>query len=533
MKSYATLNTKDFIATSVATHPYNTSPHLTSLTDMASQPGGEDQGSPLTSKYENSPWFQEFLAGIRGVAPALSLPDESPLGEEILNPTETEFSDGEVVNITFQIEMFTMMVGMRQQIHELTNTVTELTTTVKSLSNNARDLSTNVAASTAKIIPQTSTAQKESRTYAEAAAAPKETHAPKTPPKGKKRSATVGPTPPKNPKQKQKKEVKAPEDAAEPANDTPPPHPQPAPRPKTITIARRRIYGTRATPIPLPNSAKLEPQINIAIAKELQKWECSAPTILQIQINATTGTVSLTTPPGSELVKYTSYLAPMTTALNAVLPEGSQDYMEFRRAPTNSQVVIHGLSLEATSNDEETMLSVMKESLFVGQQVNITSARFLQKDPEIRLPKKFTSVVVAVLTDEVDKITPSVLIHGRYKASSVLMWHSNPTKQGKKCYQYGHPEEGCKATHHTCPICAGEHRLKEHKCTSPTCHRKGNSKIIADCCPVTPSKSAACGGNHPAYSVECPIQIQAKQDAKEYYDRSRASQSSEGMDTTK
>jgi len=68
---------------------------------MASQPGGEDQGSPLTSKYENSPWFQEFLAGIRGVAPALSLPDESPLREEILNPTETEFSDGEVVNVTF------------------------------------------------------------------------------------------------------------------------------------------------------------------------------------------------------------------------------------------------------------------------------------------------------------------------------------------------------------------------------------------------------------------------------------------------
>jgi len=64
----------------------------------------------------------------------------------------------------------------------------------------------------------------------------------------------------------------------------------------------------------------------------------------------------------------------MTTALNAVLPEGSQDYMEFRRARTDSQVVIHGLALEATSQDEETMLSVMKESLFVRHQVNVTSA---------------------------------------------------------------------------------------------------------------------------------------------------------------
>jgi len=193
-------------------------------------------------------------------------------------------------------------------------------------------------------------------------------------------------------------------------------------------------HASHTTPIPLPNSAKLELQISIAIAKELQKCGCSAPTNLQIQINVTTSTVSLTTPPGAELIEYTSYLAPMTMALNAVLPEGLQDYMEFRRAPTHSQVVIHGLSLEATSNDEETMLSVMKNSLFVGQQVNITSARFLQKDPEIRLPKKFTIVVVSVPADEVDKITPSVLIHSHYTASA-LMWHTNLTKQCKKCYQ--------------------------------------------------------------------------------------------------
>jgi len=86
----------------------------------------------------------------------------------------------------------------------------------------------------------------------------------------------------------------------------------------------------------------------------------------------------------------------MTTALNAVLPEGAHDCIEFRRAPTDSQVVIHGLALKATSNDEETMLSVMKESLFVGQEVNVTTARLLQKDPEVRLHRKFTSVVVSL-----------------------------------------------------------------------------------------------------------------------------------------
>ena len=175
---------------------------------MASQPGGQNQGSPLTSKFENSPWFQEFLAGIRGVAPALSLPEDSPLRKEILNLTESEFLDGEVVNVTIQIEMFTMMMGMRKQIHKLTNTVTELATTVKSLSNNARNLSTNVTASTAKIIPQVSIAQKQFRTYAEALAALRETPAPKTPPKGKKRLGTVGPISPKTPSRTRKKRSK-------------------------------------------------------------------------------------------------------------------------------------------------------------------------------------------------------------------------------------------------------------------------------------------------------------------------------------
>jgi len=233
-------------------------------------------------------------------------------------------------------------------------------------------------------------------------------------------------------------------------------------------------------------------------------------------MNSTTGTISLMTPLEAGSVKYTSYLALMTTALNATLPEGLQDYMEFRRAPTDSQVIIHEISLEATSNDDETLLSVMKESLLVEQQVNVSTARFLQKDPKVRQAKHYASVVVSVPTNEVDKITSSVLVHGHYKASA-LIWHSNPMKQGKKYYLYGHPEEGCKATHHTCPISAGEYRLKEHKCASPTCPRKDDRKIIADCCPVTLSKCAACSGNHPAYFVECPVKIKAKQDAKEHY----------------
>ena len=149
------------------------------------------------------------------------------------------------------------------------------------------------------------------------------------------------------------------------------------------------------------------------------------------------------------------------------------------------------------------------------QQVNITTARPLQKHPKIRQTKCYPSVVISVSTDEGDKITPSLLVHGRYKASA-LMWHSNLTKQCKKCYLYRHPEEGCKAIHHSCPNCASEHRLKEHKYLSSTCPKKGSRKIIADCCPITLSKCAACGGSpiskknnlHPAASY-APYELDA------------------------
>jgi len=195
---------------------------------------------------------------------------------------------------------------------------------------------------------------------------------------------------------------------------------------------------------------------------QLQKCRCSAPTNLQIQITPTNGTISLTTAPGTEAAKYMIYLAPMTTALSATLPEAARDYKEFKRAPTDTQVVIYRISLEGISNEEHSLYTVIIESLFMCQQVNITSARFLQNAPKIRQIKRYISVVISLPTDDVEKITPSVLVHGRHKFSEV-MWSSDSTKDCQQCSLYWHPEAGCKASKHTCPISASEHSLKEYK----------------------------------------------------------------------
>jgi len=116
------------------------------------------------------------------MVPKMSLPEDSALKDKILNPEEIQMSDGEVLNVTFQLEVLGVIQGLQHQVVNLTSTVDTLVATVKTLSNNAKDLSTNVAASAAKTTPQVSILQRpQTKSYAEAASQP-----PKTPAKGRK-----------------------------------------------------------------------------------------------------------------------------------------------------------------------------------------------------------------------------------------------------------------------------------------------------------------------------------------------------------
>ena len=77
----------------------------------------------------------------------------------------------------------------------------------------------------------------------------------------------------------------------------------------------------------------------------------------------------------------------MTAALKSVVPEALQDYTEFRQAPTEIQVIIHGIAVAPTNNDAETLSLIIKESLSIGYQITASSVRFLQKNPEVRREK--------------------------------------------------------------------------------------------------------------------------------------------------
>lgn len=66
-----------------------------------------------------------------------------------------------------------------------------------------------------------------------------------------------------------------------------------------------------------------------------------------------------------------------------------------------------------------------------------------------------------------------------------------PISQCHKCQKLGHHSKNCTSPHHICPICTGQHSLKD-------CTNRANEKC------------ANCGGSHTAFSKQCPI-IAAKQ----------------------
>ena len=74
---------------------------------MASQMEDDTRDSPTPRNF--SPWYLEFVQGIRSMVPKMSLPDESVLREKITNPEESEISDGELTNVTIQLEVLAIV----------------------------------------------------------------------------------------------------------------------------------------------------------------------------------------------------------------------------------------------------------------------------------------------------------------------------------------------------------------------------------------------------------------------------------------
>ena len=93
-------------------------------------------------------------------------------------------------------------------------------------------------------------------------------------------------------------------------------------------------------------------------------------------------------------------------------------------------------------------------------------------------------------------------------------WEAGPGSVCPICCGIGHDRLGnCGQRPTQCTLCAGPHKLDEHKCGVSGC-QIGLGKI---CSHVT-AACANCQGNHQATSVKCPVRHKAEKEARKRKD---------------
>ena len=134
--------------------------------------------------------------------------------------------------------------------------------------------------------------------------------------------------------------------------------------------------------------------------------------------------------------------------------------------------------------------------------IPIRSARYLNKDRDLRLSKEKTSLVVSVDPEHVEHLlTRLFLFSERLKVEKMVQ--ANRYTQCTNCYRFGHASQCCKQKHPSCLYCSLHHTRAAHRCQNPTSPKGGHEKPISSCCPTSPPHCPNCGCDHDAFSREC------------------------------
>src|SRR5437868_14652375 len=126
---------------------------------------------------------------------------------------------------------------------------------------------------------------------------------------------------------------------------------------KPVNMAKRKLFATRSAIMLLTDSAKEEALIAKAIATTLTKCECKAPTNLQVFSNKINSTITLTAPLGVNSGNYAKYLEKLTNTLNETIGTELAHYLPFCRAPTDVDILVHGVNLLTIATTMKTSVT--------------------------------------------------------------------------------------------------------------------------------------------------------------------------------
>ena len=274
-------------------------------------------------------------------------------------------------------------------------------------------------------------------------------------------------------------------------------------RPSSLPAAARRFYTPRQVHMSHPDRDTIAATFPNIAAEVLRSSNCALPLSFTAKVNSN-GTVTLLgVDPTTPAADYSPFFSALAARLNKSFPVGSSPWLPFRPAPNENQFGIHGLPLRFLPSDPEGLFVYLKSVILNAKNLRITSARFLNPDPDAWALKDASSVVVTTTPEEGKKMGTHIFLFSRKR--EVKIAHSaNKTTRCRNCQRYGHTAPVCKYDHPVCPICALHHRKTEHRCPNPTCPKEGNLRPVAGCCSASPPHCANCGDDHPATDPSCP-----------------------------
>ena len=274
-------------------------------------------------------------------------------------------------------------------------------------------------------------------------------------------------------------------------------------KPPSLPAAARRFYAPRQVHTPHPDRDTIATTFPDIAAEVLRSSNCALPLSFTAKVNSN-GTVTLLgVDPTTPATDYSPFFPALAARLIKYFPVGTSPCLPFRPAPNENQFAIHGLPLRYLPSDPEGLFVYLKSGILNAKGLTITSARFLNPDPDARALKDTSSVVVTTTPEEGKKMDSHIFLLSRKR--EVKIAHSaNKTTRCRNCQRYGHTAPVCKYDHPVCSICALHNRKTEHRCPNPTCPTEGNLRPVANCCSASPPHCANCGDDHPATDPSCP-----------------------------
>jgi hypothetical protein len=180
------------------------------------------------------------------------------------------------------------------------------------------------------------------------------------------------------------------------------------------------------------------------------------------------------------------------------------------------RVKIHGLSIERYGNGEDGMLLFQREIEASTDLILKARPRWLF-NPE-RLVSRWmeggrpnSTIVITVGSErEAKNLCAKGLKLGKGTKPAEKYWDQGPGAVCQTCCGIGHDKyRGCGERPPQCVICAGSHRMPDHKCSVSGCTTQAGRACIHDTV-----KCANCGGNHQASAIRCPAKVKAETMAK-------------------